>query len=153
MLSVSIKSFNFFLKISDPLIKITDGYIYLNENKIIKEKMEDFVDNDSNVTTKRVRMYKEYFANHEIQVLDITDNGIADNTELFSVPEGHFFVMGDNRDNSQDSRFINIVGFIPFENLIGKAQIVFFSLENSRFLEIWKWPRAIRTERIFKSIK
>ena len=134
-------------------IKITDGTIYLNGNKIIKEKMEDFIDNDRNVTKKRVRMYKEYFDNYEIEVLDITDNGIADNTQLFSVPEGHFFVMGDNRDNSQDSRFINIVGFIPFENLVGKAQIVFFSLENSRFLEIWKWPRAIRTERIFKSIK
>jgi len=134
-------------------IKITDGTIYLNGNKIIKEKMEDFIDNDSNVSTKRVRMYKEYFENYEIEILDITDNGIADNTQLFTVPDDHFFVMGDNRDNSQDSRFINIVGFIPFENLIGKAQFVFFSLENSRFLEIWKWPRAIRTERIFKSIK
>ena len=61
--------------------------------------------------------------------------------------------MGDNRDNSQDSRFTNIVGYIPFENLIGKAQFIFFSLENSRFLEIWKWPKAIRTERLFKQIK
>ena len=59
--------------------------------------------------------------------------------------------MGDNRDNSQDSRFINSVGFIPFENLVGKARFIFFSLENSRFLEFWKWPKAIRYNRIFKN--
>ena len=80
------------------------------------------------------------------------DNGIADNTKLFEVPEGFFFVMGDNRDNSQDSRF-KTVGFIPFDNLVGKARFIFFSLENSRFLEIWKWPNAIRGNRIFKTIK
>ena len=93
------------------------------------------------------------FFNKEINVLDISDNGIVDNTQLFSVPENHFFVMGDNRDNSQDSRFINTVGFIPYENLVGKAQFIFFSLENSRFLQIWKWPNSIRYERIFKKIQ
>ena len=60
--------------------------------------------------------------------------------------------MGDNRDNSQDSRFPS-VGFIPLENIIGKAEFIFFSLENSRFLEVWKWPTSIRYERIFKKIK
>ena len=64
-----------------------------------------------------------------------------------------FFVMGDNRDNSQDSRFISNVGFIPMKNLIGKAQYIFFSLENSRFYELWKWPKAIRYKRIIKKIK
>ena len=80
------------------------------------------------------------------------DKGIADNTGIFEVPEDHFFVMGDNRDNSQDSRF-NTVGFIPLENVIGKAQFIFFSLENSRFLEIWKWPYSIRYDRLFQKIQ
>ena len=80
------------------------------------------------------------------------DQGISDDTELFIVPDEHFFVMGDNRDNSQDSRFSS-VGFIPIENLVGKAQFIFFSLENSRFLQIWKWPEAIRYNRLFTKIR
>ena len=133
-------------------IMIIDGKIILNGNPINRKKMNDFIDNDKNVLVKRVRKYKEYHENIEFEILDIKDNGIVDNTELFVVPEGNFFVMGDNRDNSQDSRF-KTVGFIPFENLVGRARFIFFSLENSRFLEIWKWPKAIRGNRIFKTIK
>lgn len=133
-------------------IKIINGEIYLNNKTVIRKKMKDFIDRDKKSLTKRARKYKEYFDNLNFDVLDIMDNGIADNTELFIVPEGHFFVMGDNRDNSQDSRF-KTVGFIPVNNLIGKARFIFFSLENSRFLEIWKWPNAIRGSRIFSTIK
>ena len=134
-------------------IKIIDGKIIINDNLILRKKLKDFIDTDKNSSIKRIRKYKEYFFNKEIEVLDIMDQGIVDNTNLYVVPEGHFFVMGDNRDNSQDSRFINIVGYIPIENLVGKAQFIFFSLENSRFLELWKWPKAIRTKRLFMQIK
>ena len=134
-------------------LRIENGQIILNDEKILRKRTDDFIDNDNNVSLKRNRKYIEYFDSFEIEVLDLMDNGIADNTKLFSVPEGHFFVMGDNRDNSQDSRFDNTVGFIPIENLVGKARFIFFSLENSRFLQIWKWPESIRSERLFKSIK
>ena len=134
-------------------IQIIDGKIIINDNLILRKKLKDFIDTDKNSSIKRIRKYKEYFFNKEIEVLDIMDQGIVDNTILYVVPEGHFFVMGDNRDNSQDSRFTNIVGYIPIENLIGKAQFIFFSLENSRFLELWKWPKAIRTKRLFMQIK
>ena len=134
-------------------IQIFNGEIIINNSKIFRKKTDDFIDNDTNVINKRVRKYKEYFFEKEIEVLDLVDNGMADNTIKFKVPNDHFFVMGDNRDNSQDSRFINTVGFIPFENLVGKAQFIFFSLENSRFLEIWKWPNSIRYDRIFKKIQ
>ncbi len=134
-------------------IEIKNGIIFINGSEILRKKLNDFIDTDNKTTNKRVRMYNEYFFNKEINILDITDNGIADNTQLFNVPENHFFVMGDNRDNSQDSRFISTVGFIPYENLVGKAQFIFFSLENARFLQIWKWPNSIRYERIFQKIQ
>jgi signal peptidase I len=134
-------------------IEIKNGIIFINGSEILRKKLNDFIDTDNQTSNKRVRMYNEYFFNKEINILDITDNGIADNTQLFNVPENHFFVMGDNRDNSQDSRFINTVGFIPFENLVGEAQFIFFSLENARFLQIWKWPHSIRYERIFQKIQ
>jgi signal peptidase I len=133
-------------------IRIINGQIIINEDKIIRKRVNDFIDNDNNVSLKRNRKYIEFFDNFQIEVLDIMDNGIVDNTKLYVVPEGHFFVMGDNRDNSQDSRFDNIIGYVPFENLVGKARFVFFSLENSRFLQIWKWPKSIRLERLFKLI-
>ncbi len=134
-------------------IQIINGSIFINNSEIIRKKTNDFLDINKKGEINRIRKYKEYFFENEIQVLDITDNGIVDNTEIFIVPDNHFFVMGDNRDNSQDSRFINIVGFIPHENLVGKAQFIFFSLENSRFLQIWKWPNSIRYNRIFKKIE
>ena len=114
---------------------------------------KDFVDIDKHGNKKRIRQYEEFFFEKEVAVIDIMDNGMVDNTPLYTVPAGHFFVMGDNRDNSQDSRFINVVGYVPMENLVGKAQFIFFSLENSRFLQIWKWPKAIRYGRLFKSIQ
>ena len=134
-------------------IEIKNGIIFINGSEILRKKLNDFIDTDNKTSNKRVRMYNEYFFNKEINILDITDNGIADNTQLFDVPLNHFFVMGDNRDNSQDSRFISTVGFIPYENLVGKAQFIFFSLENARFLQIWKWPNSIRYERIFQKIQ
>ena len=128
-------------------------YTFKNKKLLIHALVHPSFLKDNKTSNKRVRMYNEYFFNKEINILDITDNGIADNTQLFNVPENHFFVMGDNRDNSQDSRFISTVGFIPYENLVGKAQFIFFSLENARFLQIWKWPNSIRYERIFQKIQ
>ncbi len=133
-------------------IKIINGEININNILIIRKKTKDFIDVDSMGRKKRIRKYNEYFYSRDIEVLDIMDDGIVDNTSIFTVPKGYFFVMGDNRDNSQDSRFAT-VGYIPQENLVGKAQLIFFSLENSRFLEIWKWPKAIRFKRLFTFIK
>ena len=133
-------------------IEIKNGIIFINGSEILRKKLNDFIDTDNDTNNKRVRMYNEYFFNKEINILDITDNGIADNTQLFNVPENHFFVMGDNRDNSQDSRYIKSVGFIPFDNLVGRAELIFFS---------WNWRKigqkncktSIEWERIFKLIR
>ena len=81
-------------------------------------------------------------------VLNIEDNGYGDNTEVFTVPPDHFFFMGDNRDNSLDSRFANGVGFVPFENLIGRADIALFSSAGTSLFQFWTW----RADRFFKVI-
>ena len=134
-------------------IKLVNGQIIITDNPINRRRDKDFIDVDKNNKTKRIRKYTEFFYKNEIQILDLMDDNPADNTPLYVVPKDHFFVMGDNRDNSQDSRYIDVVGFIPMKNLVGKAQLVFFSLENSRFFEIWKWPKSIRFDRIFQRIK
>ena len=78
-------------------------------------------------------------------------NGIQDNTSRFIVPRNHYFVMGDNRDNSVDSRYLDEVGFVPFENLVGKAKMLFFSYDKTM---VWKKnEQAIRWTRISKSIR
>ena len=85
-------------------------------------------------------------------IREMSDAGSLDNTRVYSVPEGHYFMMGDNRDNSNDSR-TSSVGLVPFENFVGKAQFLFFSHNGSaRLWEIWKWPFAIRYSRIGDSI-
>ena len=85
-------------------------------------------------------------------VLNIDENGFADNTDVFTVPPGHFFFMGDNRDNSQDSRFpqsVGGVGFVPAENLIGRADRVIFSSAGRSMLFFWTW----RPDRFFKAVE
>ena len=105
---------------------------------------------------QKVPLYKETLPNgvtHEIVERD-GDRGDYDNTQEYVVPPGHFFMMGDNRDNSSDSRNLSGVGYVPLENFVGKAQIIFFSVdEGSSALAFWKWPWTVRTERLFNFVR
>ncbi len=86
-------------------------------------------------------------------IREMSDNGPLDNTVEYTVPANHYFMMGDNRDNSQDSRVQTLVGYVPEENFVGPARFLFFSLaEGTRFLEFWRWPTDIRFSRIFTAI-
>ena len=98
--------------------------------------------------------YKETFEEGEYhKIIEYSDIDNFDDTIEFKVPKDHFFFMGDNRDNSRDSRSSE-VGFVPKKNLIGKAQIIFFSHDNSAsFYEFWKWHKSIRFSRIGEAIK
>jgi signal peptidase I len=101
-----------------------------------------------------MRQYIETLPNgRQHRIIKVGDNGPLDNTQEYHVPSGDYFMMGDNRDNSQDSRVLSAVGYVPAENLIGKAQFIFFSTDGSaRLWEFWKWPFAIRYDRLFKGV-
>ena len=77
-----------------------------------------------------------------------------DNTQVYEVPAGHFFMMGDNRDNSTDSRVLSAVGYVPFENIVGRAQMIFFSIaEGEHAWMFWRWPTAVRWNRLFTIVR
>jgi signal peptidase I len=111
-------------------------------------------DTDSNGQTVPVMLYKETLPNgvtHTIQ--EISDDGPLDNTGEYIVPAGHYFMMGDNRDRSADSRVLSQVGYVPASALEGKAEATFFSITNNLPpWQIWQWPANVRWDRMFKSV-
>jgi signal peptidase I len=135
-------------------IQMIHGVLHINGKPVPKERIDDFVQTDAAGHTRRIPRYLETLPNGvTYPVLDLTQDSIGDNTEVYKVPEGHFFMMGDNRDNSTDSRFLSEVGFVPFENLVGKAKFIFFSIDDdASFFEVWKWPESVRWSRMFNVV-
>ena len=135
-------------------IQMIHGVLHINGEPIKKEKIEDVTLDDPSGHTRTVARYRETLPNGvTYPVLDLIQEGIGDNTEVYKVPENHFFMMGDNRDNSTDSRFLSEVGYVPFENLVGRAEIIFFSIrEDSSFWEIWRWPGSVRWSRMLQVV-
>ncbi len=133
-------------------VQMKEGVLYLNDRPVPRVRVDDFIYRDVAGNVRRVPQYKETLPNGVSYItLDMNKNSVWDNTGLYIVPQGHYFMMGDNRDNSSDSRVADSVGYVPFENLIGKAQIIFFSADgSSSFWQVWNWPSAIRWDRIAK---
>ncbi|RWM05722.1 signal peptidase I [Mesorhizobium sp.] len=130
-------------------IQVKDGQLVINGTAVPREKVGQIDNPDITEVDRPVDVYRETLPNGvTYDTLDLTPNSIGDNTREFDVPPGHYFMMGDNRDNSSDSRFT--VGFVPAENLVGRANVIFFSIaDGASPLEIWKWPSLMRAGRLF----
>lgn len=129
-------------------IQMKGGILHINGKAVERHEVDDFIDE----LGRHIPQYEETLPNGVKHLIleSSGDDGYADNTVEFVVPDGYYFAMGDNRDNSQDSRFI---GPIPAENLIGRAEFLFFSTDGSAALwQVWKWPFAIRYSRLFNGV-
>jgi signal peptidase I len=136
-------------------IQMINGVLHINGEPVTRERADDFVETEEGGRTQRVRRWKETLPNGvSYYTLDLVDNGFYDNTQVYTVPAGHFFMMGDNRDNSTDSRVLSQVGYVPFENIIGRAEIIFFSVaEGERAWQVWRWPWTVRWNRLFTIVR
>jgi signal peptidase I len=133
-------------------IQMIAGLLHINGVAVKRERVGDFIDDENG---SNVRRWRETLPNGvSYETLDLEDNGFLDDTQEYVVPPGHYFMMGDNRDDSLDSRVSSGVGYVPFENFIGKAQIIFFSIgDGEPAWHIWSWPQSIRWGRLFTIIR
>ncbi len=136
-------------------IQIINGVLNINGTPVKLERIEDYHMIDKEGNLKVIPQYLETLPNgvqHTILKILPFGKGRLDNTEEFVVPEKHYFMMGNNRDNSSDSRVMETVGYVPFENVIGRAEILFFSTE-AKWYEPWNWPFGIRYQRLSQLIQ
>lgn len=110
-------------------VQMKSGRLYINGELVEREKTRDYMFTDRRGMTRRVSEYNEKLpGGFEHTIIEIADNGSLDNTSAIVIPQGHLFMMGDNRDMSSDSRRTQHLGTVPLENLMGRAQIISFSL-------------------------
>ena len=133
-------------------IQVVNGVLRINDVAVTRDR-KGFATASDGYNVIRFAVYQETLPNDKSYMTQERSNDdLLDNTNVFLVPEGHYFMMGDNRDNSRDSRTTS-VGMVPAENLIGRAELIFFSHNSSASLwEFWKWPFAIRYGRLGHSI-
>lgn len=156
-------------------VQVRGGVLFVNGEPVTREYLgtEDMAEASAiNVYQKYVETLPDELTEsgtRQHYIYEISDDEVNDNTEIFTVPEGHYFAMGDNRDSSLDSRIQNQVGFVPAENLVGRAAFIFFSTAGiagkcergegvlSSLAHVGcmlvEWPQAIRYDRFFKRVQ
>ena len=136
-------------------IQIVNKDLYINDVKVHRKKIDKLFNINCGNETLKVNFFEEILPNGKKYLTVYREEGTMINSDKFIVPEQHYFFMGDNRDCSRDSRFLSSVGYVNFENLVGKARVIFFSNDEKKgsFFKFWKWNQTVRINRLFKKIK
>ena len=136
------------------VVQIIDGNLLLNNTLIPRNKLEISLNINCGNEILETDVFEETLPNGVKYIAVYRRDGMMKNSDIFVVPENHYFFMGDNRDCSKDSRFLSSVGYVSFNNLVGKAQLIFFSNDKKKhsFLKFWKWNKSIRTDRLLKRV-
>lgn len=133
-------------------IQVKGGILHINGTAVERKRVESFKENYVSGGIRSTTQYIETLPNgREHMIIELNDVLDMDNTVVYDVPEDHYFVMGDNRDDSHDSRWAD-VGPIPKENLMGRAEILFFSIDGTAW-KFWNWPTDLRFGRLFNGIE
>ena len=137
------------------VVQIIDGNLLLNNTLIPKNKLKISLKINCGNEILETDVFEEILPNGVKYIAAYRREGMMKNSDIFIVPKNHYFFMGDNRDCSKDSRFLSSVGYVNYNNLVGKAEIIFFSNDKQKgsLLKFWKWGDIIRGNRFFKEIK
>jgi len=135
-------------------VQMKDGILNINGMPVKRDRIDPYF-YEENGQTSTFTHYRETLPNsYQHDIIEISDDAPLDNTKEFVVPPDHYFMMGDNRDNSADSRDpTSGVGFVPAENIVGRAEFIFFSTNSyAHWWELWKWPLTVRYVRLLSGI-
>lgn len=131
-------------------MQVREGRLYINSKLVDRRALPGYATKGPFGSASSIPQFEETLPNGvKHLILEKTDRGELDNTPVYTVPPGHVFGMGDNRDDSLDSRVLSDVGYIPMENLVGRAEFIFFSYDP----EGAAWPLTVRWPRLFQAIR
>ena len=136
-------------------IQFIDSNLYINNSEIIKSRISKNDKIFCGNKTIDVYTFQENLPDGKSHITVYSKDFTFQNSDIFTVPEDHYFFLGDNRDCSKDSRFLTSVGYVNKDNLVGKAQFIFFSSDKTigSLFTFWKWHKSIRYNRFLKKIK